>query len=69
MCVSQFRDYCKASRFKHDNRRVDMNDKSLEVRQETFRYADRSYYYVTDLNEMNKLAKSGNEYALKHLEP
>lgn len=67
MCVSQFRNYCKASHFRHENRKEDLENTDLEIKEGTFRYADRSYYYVTDLSEMKKLANQGNEYAINHL--
>ena len=67
MCVSQFRDYCKASKFKHSNYEVDSKDKNLIVRKETKWYNGRCYYYVTDLRELRKLALQNNEYAKKQL--
>lgn len=68
MCVSQFRDYCNASEFRYRDRERDMNDPDLKVRPETFRYHPDSWYYVTDMKAMRKLAKLGNRYAMAEVE-
>lgn len=68
MCVSQFRDYCQASRFNHSNYDDDLQDKNLEVRKGTSFHNGRSYYYVTDLIQMKELVERGNHYAKKHSE-
>ena len=67
MCVSQFRDYCKASEFKHSNYEDDSKDKNLIVRKETKWYNGRCYYYATDLRELRKLALQNNVYAKQQL--
>lgn len=68
MCVSQFRSYCNASKFNYANRETDMKDKDLKVKQGTYHYNGRNWYYVTDLNKMKRLAKQGNQYAINELE-
>lgn len=67
MCVAQFRDYCKASKFKYNSREADMDNKDLKVKAGTYHYKGRNWYYVTDLNEMKRLAKQGNKYAIKEV--
>ena len=70
MCVTQFREYCKASRFKanFDNiLELDKKNKNFDVGV-LLKYKNQvDHYYVTDLLKMNKLAKNNNEYAIKHL--
>lgn len=67
MCVSQFRDYCKASKFKYSDRINDLKDKDLEVKKGTYHYHGNNYYYVTDKKELRRLAENGNEYAKKQI--
>jgi len=67
MCVSQFRAYCKASRFNHSNYENDLKDDNLIVKKGTQWYNGRSNYYVTDVNQLKKLASQNNEYAIKDL--
>lgn len=64
MCVAQYRDYCNASKFRYSSRESDMNNKDLKVKKGTYYYKGRNWYYVTDLNQMKRLAKQGNEYAI-----
>ena len=72
MCVSQFRDYCKASRFATRG--------SMTSTEETTRYSPylakfegvdgtsiETRLYVTDTKEMQRLAKMNNPYAIKYL--
>jgi len=68
MCVSQFRDFCKVSKFNHSNYESDLKDKSLIVKKGTKWYNGRPNYYVTDLKKLKQLAKLNNEYAIKALE-
>lgn len=80
MCVAQFRDYCKASRFQIDKKfggeismQDDLQNKNVQVGQYIeYKNEDgkvyQSVYYRTDLKQLKKLAKSGNSYARKHLE-
>lgn len=70
MCVSQFRDYCNASKFQADfdgQLEKDKKDKSKKVGI-YFKYENQpNHYYVTDFNKMHELAKNGNPYAIKEL--
>lgn len=71
MCVSQFRDYCHASRFNTDwggkEYQKDLEDPTLDIGP-YFKYDNMpSTYYVTDLKQMKELAEKGNAYAIEHL--
>ena len=70
MCVSQFRDYCNASKFKGDfdgQFDRDKKDRSKKVGVYLNYENQTNHYYVTDLNKMKELAKNGNEYAIREL--
>lgn len=78
MCVSQFRDYCAASKVQVDggdfSRETDLKNPDVEVKPDFWMdYKDasgnvwQSVYYRTDLRKMRQLAKSGNQYAIAHL--
>ncbi len=67
MCVTQFRDYCRASEFRYRDREVDLEDKTLKVKQGTYHYAGRNYYYVINKRKLEQLAKKGNQYAISAL--
>ena len=67
MCVSQFRDYCKASEFRHTGRNEDLHNKDIEVKSGTTHYNGRNYHYITDRNKLKQLAKLNNEYAIHAL--
>ncbi len=80
MCVAQFREYCKASRFQIDAEYggdesfdKDIEDENLQVSDYIRYYNDRgecyqAVYYRTDLTKMKNLAEMGNEYAKNHLD-
>ncbi len=59
MCVSQFRDYCNASKFT----REPANNEKIHYERGTFYESGSAWYYVTDRKQMASLAKSGNAYA------
>jgi hypothetical protein len=67
MCIGQYRDYVKASEFRHADRERDLQNEDVQVKKGTYRYKCESYYYATDLKKIRKLAKEGNQYAIKHL--
>ena len=78
MCVTQFTEYCNASRFQIDggdrNFEQDWDDPDIEVRPGSwtpYRREDgtiyQAVYYRTDLKELKRLAKLGNPYAISHL--
>lgn len=61
MCVSQFRDYCKAFEFK-TKENITKNDK-IQHKRGTYYGGKRSWYYTLNKSKMRTLAKQGNPYA------
>jgi len=65
MCVSQFRDYCKASSFK----RVEQINKNDKINTERGSFYNNGWvtFYVTNQKQIRELAKNGNIYAQNEL--
>jgi len=71
MCVSEFRDYCNASKYKTDDNGSfykDSRDKNFEVSNfKSYRHDNgdvyQSVYYITDIRKMRQLANGSNRYA------
>jgi hypothetical protein len=63
MCVSQFREYCKAHRFTDRPEK----DEAIEASRGTFFSYGRQLRYVKNVREMKRLAQHGNEYAKQDL--
>lgn len=59
MCVTEFKRLCQASEFRHgkENRKKDIKDKNIEVKEGTYFYNGRSYYYVTNKTKLKGLEK------------
>lgn len=60
MCVTQFREYCKASSFKRTEN-IGSNDR-IHTERGSF-YCNSETWYVTDQKELQRLARLGNVYA------
>jgi len=63
MCVTQFRDYCNAWKFK-TKENITKNDE-IQHKRGTFYAGQRAWWYTKNKKEMKELAKQGNPYAIK----
>lgn len=63
MCVSQYRAYCKAFKFKRASS-ITKDDKIIKE-YGTFFSNGTAWHYTVDKAEMDRLAKMGNPYAKK----